>query len=145
MPAAARKKKHKQVPILDRDGDPVFDVDQGIHALIQYLYNKGIKTYNSCEDNFHKESNSPEITWIQFSLDAWMGITSMAFHGNSHELFEFMNLACQVDLLSFDDSYIDENDEYWEENNLLWTASVRFDREHLTNFEALLRETLGET
>ena len=142
MPTESNEKKHKQVPITDRDGDTVFEVDEGIHALIQYLYDKGVKTFNSCEDNFDGE-DSVQIAWIQFSLDAWMGITSMAFNGNSRELFEFINFACNVDLRPFDDAYIDEDDEIWGGDNLLWTASVRFNREYLAEFEQLLQETLG--
>ena len=69
--------KHQQVPNMDSDADTVFEADAGIHNLIQYLYDKGIKTFNSCEDNFDGE-DSLQIVWVQFSLDAWMGITAMA-------------------------------------------------------------------
>ena len=50
-PTEDNEHKHKQVPIIDCDRDTAFEVDEGIHSLIQYLFNKGIRTRNSCEDN----------------------------------------------------------------------------------------------
>ena len=49
--------KHKQVPVTDRDADTVFEVDAGIQNLVQYLFDKGIKTFNSCEDHFDGEDS----------------------------------------------------------------------------------------
>ena len=138
-----RKKKHKQVPIVDRYGDTVFKVDEGLQSLIQFLFNKGVRTRNSCEDNFDGEDGI-QVVWIEFALDAWMGLASMAFHRNAHDLFEFIKFS-QVDLLPGDTSFIDQDGEYWEGTDLLWSASVRFNREHLAYFEQLLRDTLGGT
>lgn len=137
-----RKKKHKQVPIVDRDGKAVFKVDEGLQSLIQFLFNKGIRTRNSCEDNFDGEGGF-RIAWIEFALDAWMGLTSMAFHGNSPELFAFM-MNCQVDLLPDDTGFIDQDDNFWEGTDLIWSASVRFSADDIAEFEQLLRRTFGD-
>lgn len=75
---------HKQVPITDCNGDTIFEVDQGIQSLIQYLYDKGIRTFNSCEDN------AGGNVWVEYSLEAWMGICSIVFHKQSYELREFI-------------------------------------------------------
>ena len=75
---------HKQALVLDRDGNAVFPVDEGIQSLVQYLFDKGIQTFNSCEANFD------EYIWVEYKLEDWMGITSRAFQGNTYVLMQFI-------------------------------------------------------
>ena len=70
---------HKQVPIYNQEGEAVFEVDEGIASLVQYLFDRGIKTYNSCQDN------AGGAVWIQYSLESWKGICAMAFHSLQNE------------------------------------------------------------
>jgi hypothetical protein len=126
---------HKQVPIL-RDGETIFTVDEGIHSLLQYLFDKGIQTFNSCEANFD------DYIWVEYKLEDWMGITSRAFQGNTYELMEFIEMKCALDL-GYDTGCIDEDDNWIEYDDLIWTAGIRFPKEELEIFEQLLRETLG--
>jgi cytochrome c2 len=68
---------HKQVPIFN-EGETVFEVDEGIQSLIQFLYDKGIKTFNSCEDN------AGGAIWTEYSLEAWMG--SPQWHSTANRM-----------------------------------------------------------
>jgi len=128
--------EHKQAPIT-YDGEVVFEVDEKLQGLIQFLWDKGLTTFNSCEDN--TKGNA----WIEFELEDWAAINEIAFLSESREFVEFVEEACEVKLLSFDDGHPDENDEYWiEGENLIWSASVRFPKELLENFEQLIRFNL---
>ena len=75
---------------------------------------------------------------------SWMEITTTAFNSEVRSLYDFIEEECEVLLLSTDDGQPDETDEYWiDGENLIWSASVRFPKEYLTNFEGLLRGALG--
>ena len=74
-----------------------------------------------------------------------MGLISRVFHGRSYELREFIEGACEVKLHFQDDGFPDENDEFWiEGGSLIWTASVRFPKECLKDFEQMLQGILGD-
>jgi hypothetical protein len=127
---------HKQAPITYED-EVIFTVDEKLQSLIQFFVDKGIETFNSCEDNTNGNA------WIQYELDDWMFINEIAFRSESRDFYEFIEEQCEVLLLSRDDGELDENDEYWiEGENLIWSASVRFPKEHLEDFEQLIRFTL---
>ena len=133
---AHSKQEHKQAPIY-ADGEVIFSVDEKLQTLIQYLNDNDIYTYNSCEGNVN------DTCWIEYYLGSWLEITEMAFRTQSQELYRFIEDACKVLLLSTDDGMLDENDEYWiEGENLIWSASVRFSKELLPDFEALVKSTL---
>jgi len=131
--------RHKQVPILV-DGEVEFYVDEKLQSLIQFLWDKNIFTFNSCEDNVM------DTTWIQYSLFDWMELEEIAFKSETRELYDFIQEECEVLLLSRDDGHPDDDDEYWiEGEDLIWTASVRFPKEYLNTFEQYLREALGDS
>lgn len=130
--------RHKQAPIID-DGEVIFSVDEKLQNLIQFFWDNDIFTFNSCQDNVRK------TCWIEYELSDWIEITEMAFRIESRDLYQFIEEECQVLLLSTDDGQPDENDEYWlEGENLIWTASVRFRKELLPKFEALVRSAFAE-
>ena len=130
--------EHKQAPIIV-DGEIEFHVDEKLQSLIQFLCDKNILTFNSCEDNVRG------TTWIQFLLFDWMEVEEIAFRSGIRELYDYIQEECEVKLQSRDDGHPDENDEYWiEGEDLIWTASVRFPKERLKIFEQYMRETLGD-
>ncbi len=130
--------QHKQAPITE-NGEVIFSVDVKLQSLIQFFSDNNIFTFNSCQDNVKK------TCWIEYELGDWIKITEMAFRIESRDLYQFIEEECQVLLLSSDDGQPDENDEYWlEGENLIWTASVRFRKELLPKFEALVRSTFAE-
>jgi len=130
--------EHKQVPIME-NGEEIFKVDEKLQSLIQMLNNHEIYTYNSCQDNIE------DTVWIEYDLGSWVYITTLAYDNKSHDLYNFMEEVCHVLLLSSDDGQPDENDEYWiPGENLIWSASVRFHKELLPDFELLIGKLLGE-
>lgn len=130
---------HKQAPIIV-EGEVEFYVDERLQSLIQYLWDKNILTFNSCEDNVRG------TTWIEYALVDWIEIEEIAFRSGTRELYEFIQEECEVKLLSCDDGHPDENDDYWiEGENLIWTASVRFPKEYLETFEQYVRATLNDS
>jgi hypothetical protein len=134
---AMAQHEHKQVPIME-DGEEIFQVDKKLQSLIQFLCDQEIYTYNSCQDNVG------DTVWIQYDLESWMYITNVAYNSDNYELFQFIEEICQVLLLSSDDGNMDENDEYWiPGKNLIWSASVRFPKELLSEFEQLIRDLLN--
>ena len=128
--------EHNQVPVRYED-KTVFSVDEKLQSLIQFLFDNGYETFNSCEDNVE------DTTWIQFGLDHWKLINEIAFRSRPHDLYDFIEEQCFVELRSGDDGHPDEADEYWiEGSSIYWTASVRFPKENLELFEQLIRTTL---
>jgi len=129
---------HKQAPIIV-DGEVDFYVDEKLQGLIQFLWDKDILTFNSCEENVI------DTTWIEFSLFDWMELVEIAFKSESRDLYDFIQEACDGNLLSCDDGHPDENDEYWiEGEEQIWSASVRFPKEYLGTFEQYVRDLLGD-
>jgi len=132
----SRDLEHKQVPIVE-DGEEIFTVDENIQSLMQYFCDVNIITYNSCQDN------SGRRIWVEYDLESWIYIKTLAYKSESYELVQFIDEICQIDLLSCDDGHPDENDEHWiPGENLIWSASVRFPRNFLPEFEALIRELI---
>ena len=130
------KNEHRQAPIIDND-EVVFSVDEKLQTLIQFLYDNDFITFNSCEDNVEG------TCWIEYLLEDWIAINEIAFRTESQDLYQFIEGECKVLLLSSEDGYLDENDEYWiDSEDLIWSASVRFPKELLPIFEELLRATL---
>ena len=52
--------EHRQAAILDPASNQVIEVDEGIAPLLQAIWNSGITTCNSCQEN------KPGIIWIEF-------------------------------------------------------------------------------
>lgn len=52
--------EHKQIAILDPASNIMINVDEGIAPLLQIIWNYGIITTNSCQEN------KPGIIWIEF-------------------------------------------------------------------------------
>ena len=129
--------EHKQVPIM-YEGEELFQVDEKLQSLIQFLSDRDIETFNSCQDN------TGDTVWIEYDLESWMYITTLAHKNNADELMEFIIEICEILLLSFDDGYVDENDEYIHGEGLIWSASVRFSKELLPEFEQLIRGLFNE-
>jgi len=132
------KHEHKQMPIID-DGEVIFSVDEKLQSLIQFYWDKGFHTWNSCQDNVR------DMCWIEYDLEDWIFINEVAFRTEPRDLYEFIDEECEVLLLRHDDGQPDEKGEYWiEGENLDWSASVRFHKELLADFEALIRATLTD-
>jgi hypothetical protein len=130
--------EHKQAPIME-ENEVAFYVDEKLQSLIQFFYDNGIETFNSCQDNVE------DTCWIEYLLDDWMAINEAAFRNESQDLYRFIEEYCDVRLLNTDDGCPDENDEYWiEGENLIWSASVRFSKELLPDYEEILRKTFAE-
>jgi len=51
---------HKQTAILDPESNMMIEVDEGIAPLLEAIWNCGIITCNSCQEN------RPGIIWIEF-------------------------------------------------------------------------------
>lgn len=132
------KREHKQTPILE-DGEVVFSVDEKLQSLIQFYWDNGIQTFNSCQDNVRG------TCWIEYELSDWLEISEISFRSSTQELYRFIVEQCEVLLLSDDDGEPDGNDEYWlEGTDLIWSASVRFPKKLLPAFETLIRSTFAE-
>lgn len=130
--------EHPQMPICAGD-EVIFTVDEELQTLIQYLFDRGVVTFNSCQDNVNN------TCWIQYDLFDWMTLSDLAFNSSCRDLYEFIETACDVRLLSFDDGDLDEdNDEWIEGENLIWSASVRFDRDSFPDFERMIVSTCEE-
>lgn len=52
--------EHRQIAILDPASDYMIEVDEGIAPLLKAIWNSGITTCNSCQEN------KPGIIWIEF-------------------------------------------------------------------------------
>ena len=113
-------------------------MDEKLQSLIQFFWDNGITTFNSCQDNVRN------TCWIEYDLADWIEITEIAFLSESQDLYQFIEDECDVRLLSMDDGHPDEEDVYWiEGENLIWSASVRFPKKLLPTFEALVRITIA--
>ena len=138
MTTSYEKEQHKQAPIIV-NGKVEFTVDEKLQTLIQFLWDNGVLTFNSCEDNVQG------TCWIEYSLLDWIEVSEISFHSESQDLYRFIEDECNVIMLSSDDGYPDVNDEYWiEGDNLIWSASVRFPKELLPTFEEHIRATIVE-
>ncbi len=130
--------EHKQAPI-KFEGEIIFSVDKKLQKLIQFFFDNGIVTFNSCEDNVEG------TCWIEYDLDDWIAMSEISFRSESQDLYRFIEEECDVKLHSSDDGHPDESDEEWiEGDDLIWTASVRFPKERLRAFEKLIRATFAE-
>lgn len=129
--------KHKQSPILE-EGDVIFTVDKKLQRLMQLLWDHGILTFNSCQLNVRNS------VWIQFELGSWIELVRQAYAWSS-DLEQFIDEECELNLLSCDDGYPDENGEYWiQGDQLIWSASVRFDRKQLKCFQRIVQDVLTQ-
>lgn len=52
--------EHKQIAVLDTTSGYMIEVDEGIAALLKAVWDLGISTCNSCQEN------KPGIAWIEF-------------------------------------------------------------------------------
>lgn len=52
--------EHRQIEILDPTSGYLIEVDEGIAALLKAIWDLGISTCNSCQEN------KPGIAWIEF-------------------------------------------------------------------------------
>jgi hypothetical protein len=130
--------KHRQAPITE-DGGVIFSVDKKLQSLIQFYWDHGIDTFNSCQDN------TGNTCWIQYALTDWMWMSEISFQTDSKALYRFIEEECKVLLLSSDDGHLDENDDCWiEGDELIWSASVRFKKSLLPKFEEIIRATFLE-
>lgn len=120
------------------EGEVVFSVDEKLQPLIQFLYDNGFDTFNSCENNVQG------TCWIEYELGDWIAIKEIAFRSDPQDLYRFIEEECHVELLSCDDGSPDDNDEWIEGEELIWTASVRFPKELLPAFEELIRTTITD-
>jgi hypothetical protein len=130
--------EHKQSPIFV-DGVVVFSVDEKLQSLIQFLTDTKINTFNSCQED------DRESCWIEYDLEDWLKISEISFRSESQSLYQFIDAYCEVLLLMCNDGCHDENVEYWHSgDNLIWSASVRFHKKLIPDFEKVVRAALTE-
>lgn len=130
--------QHSQAPIIN-DGEVIFSVDKKLQSLIQFYFDHGIQTFNSCENNVEN------TCWIAYELSDWMFLTEISFASETQELYQFIEEQCKVLLLSQDNGHLDENEEHWiEGDELIWSASVRFSNALISDFEKIVRATFAE-
>ena len=133
------EKEHKQSPIYV-DDELVFTVDEKLQSLIQFLTDNEIITFNSCQDNVQGSC------WIEYSLRDWLELSEISFQSEAKELVQFIEDECEVLLLSCDDGCPGKNNKYWiTGENLIWSASVRFHKKLIPEFEEIIRATLEDS
>jgi hypothetical protein len=133
------EKEHKQSPIYV-DDELVFTVDESLQSLIQFLTDFDFITFNSCQDNIQ------DTCWIEFYLSDWLQLSEISFQSETKSLVQFIEDECEVLLLSCDDGCPDKNDEYWiTGENLIWSASVRFNKKLIPDFEEIIRNTIEDS
>jgi len=133
------EKEPKQAPIYV-DEELVFTVDEKLQSLIQFLTDYDIMTFNSCQDNIQ------DTCWIEFNLNDWLQLSEISFQSETKDLVQFIEDECEVLLLSCDDGCPDKNDEFWiTGDNLIWSASVRFNKKLIPDFEEIIRTTIEES
>jgi hypothetical protein len=127
---------HKKAQILSSRGLSLF-VDEELQSLMQFYADNDIQIWGSNHDR-------NGFCWIEYALFQWMEIIEWAFQSDSKELFDFIEEKCVVKLQSMDDGDLDPNDEdnWIEGDNLVWSSTVEFDRDLLPTFEALIKSTL---
>lgn len=64
--------KHKQAPIFE-EGEVIFHVDEKLQSLMQFFWDTGIQTLNSCQDNVRG------TCWIEFEMTDWMMLSDISF------------------------------------------------------------------
>lgn len=127
--------KHPQALVVD--DVLIFAVDEKLQPLIQCYVDHDIVTFNSCQDNVNG------TCWIQYGLGDWIMLSELAYQ-QSKELYEFIEQSCNVSLSCWDNGYQDDADENWiAGDHLIWSASVRFPKELLPDFERLVRAMLA--
>jgi len=131
--------EHKQTPIIV-DGVVVFSVDKKLQNLIQFLTDNKIHTFNSCQND------ELGTCWIEYDLSDWLKISEISFRSESQSLYHFIQDECEVLLTSCDDGYSDEYEDFWHiGDNLIWSASVRFNKNLINKFEEIIRASLEDS
>jgi hypothetical protein len=131
--------EHKQTPIIV-DGVVVFSVDKKLQSLIQFLTDNEINTFNSCQND------ELGTCWIEYDLSDWLKVSEISFRSESQSLYNFIQDECEVLLISCDDGYYEDYDEIRHlGDNLIWSASVRFNKKFIPDFEKVVRATLEES
>ena len=78
-------------------------------------------------------------------LDDWMMLSNISFKSAEQSLYRFIEKDCQVLLLSHDDGNLDASEDCWiQGKELIWSASVRFPKKLITEFEAFMVQTIAE-
>jgi hypothetical protein len=130
---------HKQTPIIV-DGVVVFTVDKKLQSLIQFLTDNEIHTFNSCQND------ELGTCWIEYDLNDWLKISEISFQTESQSLYNFIQDECEVLLTSCDDGYYEDYDDIRHfGDNLIWSASVRFNKKFIPEFEEIIRATLEDS
>jgi hypothetical protein len=100
-------------------------VDEGLATLLSVLWDRGCRTYNSCQHNV-PDPNGVVQAWIELDASDWQRIVTRSFYVD-RELYEFIEEFVTVQLLHTDTGYPDpESDDWIEGDDLFWTASIRF-------------------
>jgi len=133
------EKVHQQAPIYV-DDELVFTVDEKLQSLIQFLVDNFFITFNSCQDNIQDKC------WIEFNLSDWLELSEISFQSDAKSLVQFIEDECEVLLLSCDDGCPSKNNEYWiTGEKLIWSASVRFHKKLIPEFEKIIRATIEDS
>lgn len=63
--------QHRQVRVFNQAGGYHCTIDEGLTDVFPHLWNLGINTHNSCQDNFNR-------IWIEFELESFLTLTRLA-------------------------------------------------------------------
>ncbi|CAN5656289.1 hypothetical protein BH23THE1_BH23THE1_32100 [soil metagenome] len=120
--------RHPQVDVVCFDQN--IKVDAGIANLLKLIWKEGVRTYNSCQDNLGK-------IYIEMDLDDFKSIVEISKHQN-RDFFNFMEGYCQCNV-----HFTDTMDDSHIQPDIVWTASIKFDKDLKDEFIKLWISTFG--
>jgi hypothetical protein len=136
---------HKQVPVLCRhSGEHLFSVDENLKPLIQFFWNNGIYTDNSCEQNVAIDDSGIPCVWVSFEQESFNELLRRDYaNNNASPLGEFLYEHSKRDVCWQDDGHPNADDTDWIPGpELFFSVSVRFLPENLATFERLCADAL---
>ncbi|WP_347839603.1 hypothetical protein [uncultured Draconibacterium sp.] len=120
--------KHETVKVYNPEFHEFIEIDKEIAELIKALWEKGIVTYNSCQEN------KPGIIWIDFPYydgETFLNILCSRHYDHIYESIVLANYQSEwrLDVVPNDLSeFINENDEVETEGppEIVLSLSIRF-------------------
>ena len=139
--------EHPQVDVYYFGEDEIITVDEELVDILEILWDRGIETINSCQDNF-------DDIWIQINLDHFKKLLEDIKRDEKEEkekeeeeeldLYEFFQTKCKKELVIHDDAYDRELDECVALEEIEFYASIRFNKKYRLQFLEMLRDFHGE-
>ncbi len=127
---------HTQAPVVDSNGEMVFEVDEALVPLLQRFFDGGIQTHNSCALNQGKH------VWIEFALQDWQWLVERNWDGNK-ELVRWIDENGDLKFTQFDWGHENADGTDWVEGiEMGFGVSLRFAPSLLEEFTTLIKEVL---